>query len=437
MLYPGALALRPFRRVAPMSSRPLRQLVGPAFKGSRLGTFARRSRRRAGPRENSGSITVNTELGNPQLAVVWERRRNGPIAVRARSLGSLPLPETRDFFDQIMERCRSGATDRVYRRGSLQYWGLAWRGELWLDDTVRLGPPSRHDERSVTGPRIVHADAMLDIINPTDVPHVLRQRFEELSAFLSVMMTDDVLVEVQGRAWTSTQGAADCAVRNLGYYETENPTQMPQRGACRSMPLWPLDGPPAGIDGITNELSLRADVIELWTIYSALPVDRQRQFLQVAAKFQEAMIHWKDRRTLSFALMVVACEGLKPKLHEHNVYHVIEALLGKATAERLRQQLFPPQSVRSTHLHTGEFHSSEFLQRTFMPSYEDPTFDEKQRELTKITQQAIVEWLRRRGKFAMPMLKRRKTARRSRFSVGVRKGKRRAVSGAGRSSRAR
>jgi hypothetical protein len=72
-----------------------------------------------------------------------------------------------------------------------------------------------------------------------------------------------------------------------------------------------------------------------------------------------------------------------------------------------------------------------------MTSYEDPTFDEKQRELTKITQQAIVEWLRRRGKFAMPVLKRRKAARRSRFSVGVRKGKRRAVSGAGRSSRVR
>ena len=45
-------------------------------------------------RENSGSVTVNTELGNPQLAVVWERRRDGPIAVRARSLESLPLPET-------------------------------------------------------------------------------------------------------------------------------------------------------------------------------------------------------------------------------------------------------------------------------------------------------------------------------------------------------
>src|SRR5258706_12228469 len=44
-------------------------------------------------KENSGSITVNTGgTGQPQLAVVWERKRGGPIKVRARSAGTPQFP---------------------------------------------------------------------------------------------------------------------------------------------------------------------------------------------------------------------------------------------------------------------------------------------------------------------------------------------------------
>jgi hypothetical protein len=55
------------------------------------------------------------------------------------------------------------------------------------------------------------------------------------------------------------------------------------------------------------------------------------QFLQVAAKWQESMIHWPDRPSLSFALMAVSCEALKPSDADrrNNCYDVIEALLGK------------------------------------------------------------------------------------------------------------
>jgi hypothetical protein len=35
-------------------------------------------------------------------------------------------------------------------------------------------------------------------------------------------------------------------------------------------------------------------------------------FCKTAAKWQEAMIHWQDRPSLSFALMAVSCEALKP-----------------------------------------------------------------------------------------------------------------------------
>src|SRR4051812_46637109 len=43
-------------------------------------------------------------------------------------------------------------------------------------------------------------------------------------------------------------------------------------------------------------------------LYRGLPLDRRRQFLKAAAKFQEATMHWAERPTLCFALMVVACE---------------------------------------------------------------------------------------------------------------------------------
>src|SRR5437588_10393590 len=44
-------------------------------------------------RENSGSITVNTGgADKPALAVVWERKRDRPLNVRARSAGTPELP---------------------------------------------------------------------------------------------------------------------------------------------------------------------------------------------------------------------------------------------------------------------------------------------------------------------------------------------------------
>jgi hypothetical protein len=54
-------------------------------------------------RENSGSITVNTGgADNRQLAVVWERKLDGPLQVRARSAGvpEFPLTDAQEFFDR-------------------------------------------------------------------------------------------------------------------------------------------------------------------------------------------------------------------------------------------------------------------------------------------------------------------------------------------------
>src|SRR5215813_6858754 len=105
--------------------------------------------------------------------------------------------------------------DRAYRRGDLQYDGLAWRGELWLDDTLRLGPPRRQYDKAERGPRIVHADMILEYIAPSDAPWVLRHRLDELSAFLSIIMGVLVRRADQGSAWTWVTGVDDCEVRNL------------------------------------------------------------------------------------------------------------------------------------------------------------------------------------------------------------------------------
>ena len=370
---------------------------------------------------NSGSITVNTGgVEKPQLVVVWERKPGGPIKVRARSAGApeFPLPEARELFERVNERCLSGVTEHLYRRGLLEYEGLAWRGELWLDDMLRLGPPSRQDETAMLGPRIILVDALVDCVGNQDAIWVFDLALRELSAFLSVAMGTAVQLPKPGRAWTFKEGAADCAVRNLGYLEPEGSQQMPARGACRSIPLRPVNRPDfsmRGIDGTINEVLPPADVIELWTMYRALTAEQRRQFLQAAAKWQEALANWGERSTLSFALMVVACEALKPsglQFRDHNIYHVVEALLGKATAEQLREEWFRPQDVRGAHLHLGEFRGSEFHLSAIMSSYRDPTFDQACRELAKITPAAIIEWLRCGGAFTMPPLKRRKTLRR-------------------------
>jgi hypothetical protein len=128
--------------------------------------------------------------------------------------------------------------------------------------------------------------------------------------------------------------------------------------------------------------------------YRSLTTEQRHQFLQAGAKWQEAMIHWQERPTLSFALMVIACEALKPIGADDrlNGLHVIEALLDKQTADRLRQNAFSPQRVRSRH--TGEFLGSELILMAFT--------------LTRVTPASVIQWLKRRGTYAMARVKPRR-----------------------------
>jgi hypothetical protein len=365
--------------------------------------------------ENSGTITIIAD-GQPQLEIVWERKRDRPMKVRARvaSSSSLSLSDAKQFFSAVNDSCGSAGTEPIFVRGTLQYEGLAWRGELFLDDKTRLAPPSLQDETAVTGLRIVHVDAILECIGEPDVPYMRQQMLLEVSAFLSVAMRKAIQLADQGRVWVWTADLSGCEVRNLGYLEPANPLSMPIPGTVKPVPLYALDNPPRGIDGSTNEISVRNDIADLWELYRSLGAEQRVQFLQAAAKWQEAVIHWQDRPSLSFSLMAVACEALKPPDADdrQNCYDVIEALLGRTAAERIRQNPFPAQHVRSTHLHTGEFHGSELVMMAFLSSYQDPTFREAHSEMFLVTPKAIIEWLRQQGNFQMPAPKNRRTLRR-------------------------
>jgi hypothetical protein len=48
----------------------------------------------------------------------------------------------------------------------------------------------------------------------------------------------------------------------------------------------------------------------------------------------------------------------------------------------------------------------------FMRTYEDPSFREAHREMARVTPAAIVEWLKRRGVFALPSVGSQRSLRR-------------------------
>jgi len=79
--------------------------------------------------------------------------------------------------------------------------------------------------------------------------------------------------------------------------------------------------------------SVRSDIADLWALYRSLNGKQRVQFLQAAAKWQEAIIHWQDRPSLSFAL---------PDADDRqNCYDLIQALLGRTVVDRVRQNSFP------------------------------------------------------------------------------------------------
>jgi hypothetical protein len=375
-------------------------------------------------KENSGSISITSGTVEPlQLAIVWERKLGASLKVRARSAGApeFPLGLAKQLFQEVNERCRAGVQEQIYLRGQLSYDGLPWRGELWLSDMLRLGPPSRHDESVLVGPQVILIDAQVEAIDRMNAPFTFEVMLRELSVFLSILMRKEVRVPHDGRIWTwkaEPAGQIECEIRNVGYRERDHSSELPAKGQVPGVPMVQIQQPDFSLRGIfvgDTQQSLASDVIDLWRAFAGLAPDLRQHCLQVGSIYQSALSLGHTYETSRFAWMVAACEALKPRepqFRDHNIYHVVEALLGKPSADLLQEQWFRPQDVRNAHLHSGEFRGSEFVQVAMMSSFQDPTFDQASRVLAQITPAAIIEWLRRGGSFTMPPLKRRMTRRR-------------------------
>lgn len=375
-------------------------------------------------KENSGSFTItNGAASGSQLVLVWERKQRGPLKLRARSIGTpeILLADAEELFARVTEHNQVGVKDEFYLRGQLSYDGLPWRGELWLNDKLRLGPPSLQDETVILSTRVIIVDAMVQGIDHMDAGSRFQIMLRELSVFFSVVMQREVSVPSGGRAWvwTSANGQLEsCDIRNLGYYEQELRSEMPQRGEVRAITMRPVTRPDFTLRGITHadtEMEFPADTTSLWQAFVGLSDDQRLQFLQAGSIWQLARSLRNEYRTAKFVFMVNACEALKPpepQFRDHNIYHVAEALLGKPSADLLQEQWFRPQEIRNAYLHSGEFRGAEFVQHAMMTSFQDPTFDQAYRTLAQIVPAAIIEWLRRSGRFTMSPLRRRTSWRR-------------------------
>ena len=361
-------------------------------------------------RERSGTITSRAQNGDPLLDIVWEHKRGRATTIRARCYPNvLSQGELEALFETVRVRCASGAMEQYYRFGVLEYEGLPWKGELWLDDKLRLGPPSEQYTLALHGPRAILVTALVGATGPMDAGSVFENELKELAAFLSLVMGTNVGRPRQDGIWTwEFEGKTVCSVRQRGYIERQVPQEMPVKGIYNDIPVYAAVRPQGSHDprtGLEEELSLPSDVLDLWQRFKALPDDRLAKFMQVTAKWQEALLHWQDRGTLSFALLVVACEALKPSTDaytEHNIYDVVRELLGEEAEARLRQNQLRPQDVRNDHLHLGELYGSEVDLRVFFNIGYDPTFDEARRSLFRITRDASIEWLRRGGEVNLP-----------------------------------
>jgi len=259
-------------------------------------------------RENSGSLMI-LDRGVEKLSVIWDRARGAALNVRVRPAADIDLADAEECLRRVNERSSARVTEPQYRWGTLEYEGRAWRGELWLSDTLRLGPPSKQYDGASRGPRVVVVDAVVDCISQGQSPHVFSQLIEELAAFLTVVAGTFFHLPRQGQVWTwaMTAQGTDCSVRHLGYVETVERPGMPERGMCAPFPL----GPP---DMSDEEHAVPADIVSLWGKYRALTGQQRSQFLRAASKLQEARVHWDAQRTTaSFASMVVACESVETR----------------------------------------------------------------------------------------------------------------------------
>jgi hypothetical protein len=361
-------------------------------------------------KENSGSSSIGMGSGS-EIAIIWERKRARSLRVRARSAGSMdvPIEAIYEFLRHVSDNCRAQRKEVFYRRGLLEYEGPPWKGELWLNPSLRLGPPSRQDDSALIGPRIIVLDAVFNAIDWQDAAGRFPVICREVAVFLSVVLRMRLRVTPQPRReWTFTDGSTESELRWIGYIE-QVPTEMPPAGVAPPIPLYAVNRPDFTLRGIivgtTTERDAPADILELWKLFEGLSGAKRSQFLQVGSMWQLSLSLFRDYQTSSFAWMVAACEALKPPgraFKRHNIYDVTEALLGKRLTDLFRQDPLQAQHIRSVHLHTGELQGWEFAPLGIGSSFEDPSLRNTYDRTHHIVAAAIVEWLRQKGQVTLP-----------------------------------
>jgi hypothetical protein len=371
----------------------------------------------------SGTLTIRTLPADPspELVIRWERRDHKPMKVRARLAGTpeLSRSEADNFFSAVQESCRIGRKERFHCYGQLHYFGLPWKGEVWLEDALRLGPASHVGNDSVEGfqlkygPRVILVNGEIDAIDQEAALLIFKRRLVELAIFLSVVMrvAVNVAAETSRRAWTWTKesnGQIGCDVRFLGYVDPSPIREMPKKGRVPSIPLRPVIRPDLSFPGASDfgvtEQWLPDDVVELWKLVMGLPSERRQQFYQAGNQWRLALLFAHESITDSHAKMVVACESLKPAgepYDYHNMFDVVEALWGKDFADSLRSHPVSPQGVRNEYFHRGKLYGEELNPHSVLSSFQDPSFQLTHLTFRNIPPAAILDWLRLGGNLCM------------------------------------
>jgi len=154
--------------------------------------------------ENSGTLSVHTANGpSPAtLDIVWERPRGRGLQIRARPSGNpvLSFDIAHDFINAVGARVRTGKVLRAHRQALLTYDGVPWRGELWLDENLRLGTPSKHPD-TLLGTQILIVDAMMEGIGQQGVTANFQKRLHELRVFLGFVLGSKLEMSKLERGW--------------------------------------------------------------------------------------------------------------------------------------------------------------------------------------------------------------------------------------------
>jgi hypothetical protein len=358
--------------------------------------------------ENTGTISVHTATGSspPGLDIVYERLRDASLHLRARTSGE-PLPpiaEAEELLARVAERLDTDETDLGHRREILSYEGLAWRGELWLDPELRLGPPSKFPE-ALIGRQALVVDAMIEGIGQQGITANFQIRVHELLIFLGFVLGMRLAPVRWRQEWVPEVAADgridDCTLRSVGYSELSPVAGFPEVGIAEPVERRDVSRPGLGQLGIWPDMHERwvpSDIEDLWAMFLSLPLAKREQLMRAGNAYLIAGSMWPDQRTAYATFLVVACESLKPtgkRNNRRNIYDVVRSLLGQSEADRLRQLPVPPQLVRHGLVHRGELRAGELGPMLIHDYFMDPSFDETLQELAIVTRTCLIEWLRR------------------------------------------